>query len=442
MRRSALACCLAVVLVGHTAEALGSQGAADAGEVAHLGEDDGGEGHVAAKLQALGNVVKRTPAKQVAAALESGFTPSLWHSWDREAETQKLDASASVAVLNSYLCANVEDGSKVMRVISWVKNTLKTRRGHTDTHRAKLQKAVAALQVRVDDTKELAQQTNSPAAQRLAKRTQSDLGEAMRKLRAYDAKLDMGDAAPDKEEGEKKAPPKVPDELPKAKLERLTREHKFTKRQLLKAQMRYRAAMAEISVLDEKLKNPKPKDVPQLQTDNAIAQKQLKKLERIKHKAERKNAAAKLALDEFTETYIKKVDPEVLKKSAALVQKQNEVLNAAKKEQAKLVKALVESDHKVKLAKATLQHAKHSGEPNVMKSASKLLTAAEAQNMQAKKEVAKSAQDMEDAAHKLQKIAKAHAGHMTTKFKNQIAAAAKRRKRCAKKLSCFAKLRN
>merc|ERR1712100_771468 len=109
------------------------------------------------------------------------------------------------------------------------------------------------------------------------------------------------------------------------------------------------------SVLDEKLKDPKPKDVPQLQTDNAIAQKHLRKMEHIKHKAERKNDAAKLALDEFTETYIKKVDPDMLKKSAALVEKQNEVLNAAKKEQAKLVKALVESDHKVKMATATLQ---------------------------------------------------------------------------------------
>jgi hypothetical protein len=43
-RLAVLACCLAVVLAGHTAEAIGSQGAADAGEVASLGEDADREG--------------------------------------------------------------------------------------------------------------------------------------------------------------------------------------------------------------------------------------------------------------------------------------------------------------------------------------------------------------------------------------------------------------
>jgi len=187
-RAAVLASCLAIVLVGHTVEGISSD--AGHGEVVALADAEVGASteDITTALQSLGKLVGTTPTPQVHAALEKSFTPALWSSWDREAATQKLDSEASVAVLNSYLCANVDNGNKVMHVMSWIKKALHRRQMNVDPKREALKKAVAALRERVHDTQMLSSQTDSPVASKLAEKTRQELGEARSRLELYESK--------------------------------------------------------------------------------------------------------------------------------------------------------------------------------------------------------------------------------------------------------------
>jgi len=188
MRVAVLASCLAIVLVGHTAE--GAWSDAGNGDVVTLSDAEVGAStdDITTALQSLGKLVRATPTPQVHAVLEQGFTPALWKSWHREAANQNLDAEASVAVLNSYLCASVDNGNKVMHVMSWIKKALRDSRGQVDPKHEALKRAVKALKQRVQDTQVLSAQTHSPVASELARKTETELGEAQHRLRLYESK--------------------------------------------------------------------------------------------------------------------------------------------------------------------------------------------------------------------------------------------------------------
>merc|ERR1711939_61201 len=187
-----LAVWLAVVLVAHSCEATVS---ADA-EVVGLGESElqtsQSQGDaVAEKLKAIGKVVKglSDDKDKIHTALSRGFSAKLWDSWDGQAAAQKLDASASVSILTSYLCANVNDGSKVMHVISWVKQALRRHNAARAMTRQELGVKVTHLQQNVADTHQLLKQQPSAATKKLVQQTEGDLAEAQGELAVKDSKL-------------------------------------------------------------------------------------------------------------------------------------------------------------------------------------------------------------------------------------------------------------
>merc|ERR1712072_1131818 len=187
-----LAVWLAVVLVAHSCEATVSADAEGVG----LGESElqtsQSQGDaVAEKLKAIGKVVKglSDDKDKIHTALSRGFSAKLWDSWDGQAAAQKLDASASVSILTSYLCANVNDGSKVMHVISWVKQALRRHNAARAMTRQELGVKVTHLQQNVADTHQLLKQQPSAATKKLVQQTEGDLAEAQGELAVKDSKL-------------------------------------------------------------------------------------------------------------------------------------------------------------------------------------------------------------------------------------------------------------
>merc|ERR1711939_1268180 len=166
---------------------MGATVSADA-EVVGLGESElqtsQSQGDaVAEKLKAIGKVVKglSDDKDKIHTALSRGFSAKLWDSWDGQAAAQKLDASASVSILTSYLCANVNDGSKVMHVISWVKQALR---------RHNAARAMTRQEQNVADTHQLLKQQPSAATKKLVQQTEGDLAEAQGELAVKDSKLE------------------------------------------------------------------------------------------------------------------------------------------------------------------------------------------------------------------------------------------------------------
>merc|ERR1711934_400433 len=190
-----LAVWLAVVLVAHSCEATVSADAevVDLGESELLNSQASSPGDaVGEKLKALGKVVKSLPdvEDKIHTALSRGFSAKLWDSWDGQAAAQKLDASASVSILTSYLCANVNDGSKVMHVISWVKQALRRHNAARAMTRQELGVKVTHLQQNVADTHQLLKQQPSAATKKLVQQTEGDLAEAQGELAVKDSKLE------------------------------------------------------------------------------------------------------------------------------------------------------------------------------------------------------------------------------------------------------------
>jgi hypothetical protein len=84
-----------------------------------------------------------------------------------------------------------------MHVMSWVKGALHSHQHSGDPQRLKLAKRVSELKERVSDTEQLAKETHSPAASRLAHKTTLELGAAKRSLEEYDQeRMRLGQPAP------------------------------------------------------------------------------------------------------------------------------------------------------------------------------------------------------------------------------------------------------
>jgi len=179
VRAACVASCLAILLVGHCSEAVGSFDADSMDtELVSLASDRTTEGRLESQLRRVGAAISKAPATEVASLLSKSFTPSMWKMWHKESAPQNLDFAGNVAVLNSYLCANVADGSKVMRVIKWVKQALHSQHS-SSVQAAKQQRRIAELRQRANDAQLLAEQTQSPEAVQLVHKMQHDLAEAL-----------------------------------------------------------------------------------------------------------------------------------------------------------------------------------------------------------------------------------------------------------------------
>jgi hypothetical protein len=182
---------LAVVLVGHgSAEAISSYDDAELDLTS--GVSQAGEGQLVARLKELGTVIRKSPVHKVGESLDKAFTPRLWGMWHKQAAVEKLDADSSVAVLNSYLCANEADSDKVMHVIDWVKKALHSQR--TDSQNQRQEKVITELRSRAADAETLSRQTKSPEAMQLAKQMQHDLAAAEAKEEAGEMHNDLGES--------------------------------------------------------------------------------------------------------------------------------------------------------------------------------------------------------------------------------------------------------
>jgi len=356
---------------------------------------------------------------------------------------QKLDTSASVAVLNSYLCSGVADGSKVMHVISWVKKALHARQ-QADTQKVSMQKKVHEMQLRVKDTRALAEQTNSPNAIHLAEQTETDLAVAEGRLSNYERMEEARELG--EQRGAKKAPAKKAakkavkkaaqkEETPDQRQSRLIAKAKSLKVQSTKMALMARAATGDVAVLNQKIRDAPAHRVAPLQEELHKEQKRSGLLRHKQHELQRLADAAQLEADEAADVPVEKHSA-ALKASQDALLKANKAFNEEKKKEASLVKQKVDSMHKTKLASATVAHAKKAGHPALVKSSQKLLDAANKESKKVAADASKASQKFQEAAAKLQKLATKHAKLVSVEYKQRISKAIAK----GKKMSARAKL--
>merc|ERR1711959_572797 len=129
---------------------------------------------------------------QIYGLLDKHFTSGMWSKWNAKADEQKLSAETNAAVLNSYLCENVENDTKVVHVINWVKHSLRQQRelGSAQGNSAQ----IAQLKSRLKDAELLAQQTHSSAAAKLLAQSKAD-------LQVAEDRLGQGELAESKKSG-------------------------------------------------------------------------------------------------------------------------------------------------------------------------------------------------------------------------------------------------
>ena len=319
-------------------------------------------------------------------------------------------------MLNSYLTENIDDGSKVMRTISWVKKAMQSRQ-HSDSDRDKLKQKIGELQGRVSDTKELAEQTKSPAASKLAAQTQDDLARAMSNLERYDRTLDLGEGKRDR--SAKKS--EVKKEDPKVTLAKLEAKAKKTERDAVSLALKTRAAKSDVSVLEVKIdKETNSEKLENLKGDMHFDNARYEKLDKQWRDAKRIADAAQTELDSAKESAAAHHDPDAMKKNSAALIAQKKTFDEAKAKQETLVKEKLESDKKLKMAKASVEHAKKAGDEGLMKKTASLLEKAEKHHKMSHAEADKAAEEMEDAAMELQKLSKKQAVFVSKKFKLDI----------------------
>jgi hypothetical protein len=420
---------LAIVMAGNCAEAAESY--AEDTEVVALTDGAAEDGVLASQLRKLGAQVSKSSMSEVDSVLSRGFTKDVWGQWHKQAATQKLDFEASVAVLNSYLCANVADGSKVMHVISWVKKALQSE--PTSVGPSKHEKLVAELRKRASDATQLAKQVKSPAAIQLAHQMHHDLAEALadpklEKLKAVAAKKKAHAAKLTKQLEAKRAAKSTASAKKRAQKAK-ARQQKLKK--LAAKQQKKAAAAAEsaktaaASVLLAKTQAKKARGKAKAKLEAKAAQTK-KVAAQLKSKAKRQKQKAAMAEQKASykplsfEYSVASRAKELHAKNSKLLATEKKVLAKAQTEQARLVKEKVAAVEKLHLARSTLLHAKATKDKALVLKAMNLVAAAKKHNRQVSVKVIKAAAALKASGRRLRKLGKEEGRHLAGAVKERI----------------------
>merc|ERR1711970_278846 len=198
--------------------------------------------------------------------------------------------------------------------------------------------------------------------------------------------------------------------------------------------LKARAAKSDVSVLEVKIdKENNLQKLGDLKADLSFDKETYRGIDKKFRAAKQIADAARTEYENAKESAERKHDPDALKKNSAALLAAKKKFDKFKAQQSGLVKENLLSDHKLKLARASLMHAKKTGDGGLIKKAANLVKTAEKHKAESKKQTDSAADEMEDSAMTLQKLSKKQAKLISMKFKAEMRAAVKHGKDTRKK---------